>query len=158
MDQRHRFLASILRFSLFPIILQLISEMEKINRTPENELWPEDEALFSDMESAYTSEAESVFFRTLHMKMLYEYAPCGELLLSPRSNSDGIGFHREEYDEFIIGHLLPDGSYDDDFHVMKLSDALNANLKMIGYLDKDVTFLQWLRERSYRDLEYNHNQ
>lgn len=131
--------------------------MEKINKVPENELWPEDEALFTNMESAYTSEAEAVFFRTLHEKMLNEYAPCGELLLSPRSNSDGIGFHREEYDEFIIGHLLPDDKYDDVFHVMKLSDALNANLKEIGYLDRDITFMQWLREQDYSHLDYNHN-
>ncbi len=131
--------------------------MEKINKTNENELWPEDEALFNNMESAYFSEAEEFFFHTLHEKMLNEYAPCGELLLSPRSNSDGIGFHREEYDEFIIGHLLPNEEYDDDFHVMKLSDALNANLMKIGYLDRNITFLQWLREQDYSHLDYNHN-
>lgn len=109
------------------------------------------------MENAYVSEEEAVFFRTLHEKMLYEYAPCGELLLSPRTNADGIGFHREEYDEFIIGHLLPDGDYDDDFHVMKLSDALNANLKDIGYLERNITMLGWLREHNYSQIEYNHN-
>ncbi len=131
--------------------------MKKLNKMPENELWPEDETLFRNMESAYVSENEAAFFCALHNKMLNEYAPCGELLLSPRSNSDGIGFHREEYDEFIIGHLCHDGSYEDDFHVMKLSDALNANLHEIGYLDRDVTFLQWLREHDYSHIEYDHN-
>ena len=131
--------------------------MEKTNRTAENDLWPEDETMFRDMKSNYISEAEATFFHTMEEKMRGEYAPCGELIVSPRSNPDGIGFHREEYDEFIIGHLLEDGEYDDDYHVMKLSEALNADLKKIGYLDRDITMLEWLRKDDYKNVMYDHN-
>lgn len=131
--------------------------MEKTKRIPDNELWPEDEALFDKMENCYASDAEAVFFRTLHEKMLYEYAPCGELLVSPRSNPDGIGFHREEYDEFIIGHLTEDGEYDDEYHAMKLSDALSANLRDLGYLNRDISMFQWFRENDFRFVMYDHN-
>lgn len=131
--------------------------MEKTKRIPDNELWPEDEAFFNKMENCYASDAEAVFFRTLHEKMLYEYAPCGELLVSPRSNPDGIGFHREEYDEFIIGHLTEEGEYDDEYHSMKLSDALSANLLDLGYLNRDICMLQWLRENDFRFVMYDHN-
>ena len=40
---------------------------------------------------------------------------------------------------------------------MKLSEALNANLKQLGYLDRDITLLDWLRERDYKGIRYNHN-
>ena len=40
---------------------------------------------------------------------------------------------------------------------MNLYEALNANLKEIGVLDRNITLFQWLRERDYKGVEYNHN-
>lgn len=40
---------------------------------------------------------------------------------------------------------------------MTLKETLDANLKEIGVLDRDITLLQWLRERDYKGVEYDHN-
>ena len=131
--------------------------MEKTTINNENELWPEDQELFSRMEGSYTSEEEKNFFETLHRKMLTEYAPCGELLLSPRSNADRIELDRVEYDEFIIGHIRSDEGYD-QIHLMKLSEALDTDLHAIGFVEEEgITLLRWLRKQGYADMIYNHN-
>ena len=130
--------------------------METNHINKENELWPEDQNLFDRMKDGYTSDAEKAFFEQIYRKMLSEYAPCGELLISPRDNADGIGLHREEYDEFIIGHIQADGTYA-EHHVMKLSDALGTDLYQIGFSDKSITLLQWLRKNDYVNIMFNHN-
>lgn len=43
------------------------------------------------------------------------------------------------------------------YYVQCLADALNANLKQLGYIDRDVTFLQWLRGRDYDCVRYDRN-
>ena len=63
---------------------------------------------------------------------------------------------RVDYDEFLVGHGTV-GHYDEEYHVMNLSEALNTNLKERGYLDRDITLLDWLRERDYQGIRYNHN-
>ena len=145
-----------LPYNLFLITSQHISDMETNQINNENELWPEDQNLFDRMNNRYTSVAEQSFFEQIHRKMLSEYAPCGELLISPRDNADGIGLHRDEYDEFIIGHIQADGAYA-EHHVMKLSDALGTDLCQIGFMDRSITLLQWLRENDYANVMFYHN-
>ncbi len=118
----------------------------------ENQLWPEDEKLFEAMENSYTSERERVFFETMHVKMLTECAPCGEELLWDSENEDKIYFTRDGYDEFIVGSRKNGLKYE---HFMNLSETLSANLKSLT--DRNITMLQWLRKRDYKDIVYNHN-
>ena len=40
---------------------------------------------------------------------------------------------------------------------MTLSDALSLNLKELGFIDRDLTLLEWLRESGYRYVNYDRN-
>ena len=77
-------------------------------------------------------------------------------IMFEEDNDDHIYIVRCYYEEFIIGHGLK-GKYDEEFHVMTLSEALNANLMQLGFLSRDITLLDWLRERDYEGIRYNHN-
>ncbi len=121
-----------------------------------NKLWPEDYELFASMAGHYKSENEKTFFEKVRFKMEYELAPSNDLLLSEIDDDDQIYIVRVDYDEFIIGHGTV-GNYDEECHVMNLSEALNTNLKEKGFLDRDITLHEWLRERDYQGIRYNHN-
>lgn len=127
-----------------------------IEELPVNELWPRDIALFGEMAGKYTSTAERTFFETLHEKMLREYAPCGDLLVSSKKNEDGLYFEREEYDEYVVGIHKSDGRWKYE-HVMSLHEVLALNLGELGYIDRSLTLLEWLRERNYQGVMYDHN-
>lgn len=123
----------------------------------ENELWPQDEALFDTMTGNYQSDNERIFFETIKKKMEDENAPWDEVLISERDNTERIAFIRLCYDEFMLGNA---GSRESWFktkiHTMTLSEILNVNLKEAKICDKDMTFLQWLRENDYTCVCYDH--
>lgn len=121
-----------------------------------NKLRREDEELLVSMKGHYASENEKIFFEKIRYKMEYEDAPSNDLIMFEEDNDDHIYIVRCYYEEFIIGHGLK-GKYDEEFHVMTLSEALNANLMQLGFLSRDITLLDWLRERDYEGIRYNHN-
>lgn len=125
-------------------------------KAPENKLWPEDYELFATMEGHYVSENEKTFFEKMRYKMEYEIAPSNDLIMFELDNDDRIYIVRCIYDEIIVGHGV-EGHYDHEYHVMNLTEALTANLKKLGYLDRDITLHEWLRERDYKGVRYNHN-
>ncbi len=123
----------------------------------ENELWPQDEELFSNMANNYQSEAEAFFFAMMRNKMETENAPWKETLIWEQDNPDQIYFLREGYDEFIVGRgSNPTEWYDTECHTMNLSEALNLNLSQAKILDRDISLLDWLREQDYACVKYNH--
>lgn len=122
----------------------------------ENKLWKEDEELFTSMEGKYQSSNEKVFFEKMRHKMEYEIAPSNDLIMFEEDNDDHIYIVRCVYEEIIVGHGFK-GNYDEEYHVMTLYEALNANLMQLGFLDRDITLLEWLRERNYEKIRYNHN-
>lgn len=121
-----------------------------------NKLRKEDEVLFAALKGNYVSENEKNFFEKIRYKMEYEDAPSNDLLMFEEDNDDHIYIVRCYYEEFIIGHGLK-GKYDEEFHVMTLSEALNANLMRLGFINRDITLLEWLREHDYERMRYNHN-
>lgn len=121
-----------------------------------NRLRSEDIELFAKMEGNYQSENEKTFFEKMRYKMECEIAPSNDLIMFEEDNPDQIYILRCVYDEFIVGHGT-DGNYDEEFHVMTLSEALRANLMVLGFLTRDVTLFDWLRERDYKGIRYNHN-
>ena len=125
-------------------------------KLPENKLWKEDEELFASMKGHYTSDNEKVFFEKIRYKMEYEDAPSNDLIMSEEDNDDHIYIVRCYYEEFIVGHGKKD-NYDEEFHVMTLAEALIANLMQLGFLSRDITLLDWLRERDYKGIRYNHH-
>ena len=129
-------------------------DLTKINI--ENELWPEDVELLEQMKDKYQSENERIFFENIHVKMLSEYAPCGDCLLYSKSNEDELYIDRVEYSEFVIGSGKSEKQF--NLHTMSFAEAMNANLEEIGALDRDITLWQWLRERDYEGIMYDQNQ
>ena len=122
--------------------------------TIKNELWPEDKALFDSMIGHYQSDNEREFFEKQRYKQENVITISNDLLLHEDNNEDKIYIVRCWFDEYVIGG---EGYKHGEEHYMNLSEALNANLKEIGVLNRDITLFQWLRERDYKGVEYNHN-
>ena len=122
----------------------------------QNKLRPADIELFDSMKGNYVSENERFFFETLKDRMENLFTCAGELFLFETDNEDLLYFVRYDFDEFELGHGT-EGNYSPRLYVQSLAEALNANLKELGYIDRDITFLQWLREHDYKEIMYNHN-
>lgn len=118
---------------------------------PTNTLWPEDKDLFSRMKGLYVSDNEKKFFEVQENKEKHIMTVSNDLVMSEHSNEDHLYIVRCWFDEYIVG------SDTGEEHFMNLSEALNANLKELGILDKDVTLFQWLRLRDYQGVEYEYN-
>jgi len=121
-----------------------------------NELRKEDQELFSKMEGNYISENEKIFFETQRYKE--EYVPTGmnDLVMHEDSNEDNIYIVRVDLSEYFIGHGTY-GHYDEEVYVMTLAEALAVNLREAGFIEQDMTLLEWLRARDYAGVEYDHN-
>ena len=119
-------------------------------------LFKEDIELFDRMNGNYISENEKIFFETQKYKQ--EYAPTGmnDLVLHETSNPDHIYIVRVGFSEYIVGHGI-NGKYDEELHTMCLSEALEANLGQLGFINRDISLLDWLRERDYEGVEYDCN-
>ena len=113
----------------------------------------EDAELFEFMKSHYQSENEKEFFEKLRYKQENVLTVANDLILSERNNDDGLYIVRCIFEEYIVGQE----DVTEEQHVMCLYDALNLNLKATGLLDRDITLFQWLRERDYAGVEYDHN-
>lgn len=118
-----------------------------------NKLVKEDAELFEFMKSHYQSENEKEFFEKLRYKQENVLTVANDLILSERNNDDGLYIVRCIFEEYIVGQE----DVTEEQHVMCLYDALNLNLKATGLLDRDITLFQWLRERDYAGVEYDHN-
>lgn len=116
----------------------------------------EDYDLFSSMEGHYVSENEKTFFEMMRRKMEYEITVSNDLILSEFDNDDHLYILRCVYEEIVIGHGLPN-HYDEECHVMTLAEALATNLKECGFLEREITLLEWLRGRDYENVRYDNN-
>ena len=116
-------------------------------------LTKEDRALFERMKDEYQSENEKEFFERLRYKQEHVFTVANDLILHERNNEDGIYIVRCEYEEYVVGQK----EVIEEQHVMDLSEALAINLKETGLLDREITLFEWLRERDYAGVEYDHN-
>lgn len=119
----------------------------------DNELVKEDRDLFSYMQSRYQSDNERAFFEKMRHKQERVLTVSNDLILDEDNNEDGLYIVRCVFEEYVVGQE----SAGEEHHVMCLSDALSLNLKEAGLLDKDITLFQWLRQRDYAGIEYDHN-
>ena len=56
----------------------------------------------------------------------------------------------------MVGHGIDsDGEHEE--HTMTLAESLMINLKEVGFIDKDITLLDWLRACDYDCVRYNRN-
>ncbi len=119
-----------------------------------NELWEEDEQLFHTMRDKYQSPEEKEFFENLFERQTWDCAIIGDLLLHENDNEDKLYIVRNYFEEYIIGK---EGSDKENVHVMNLTEALNTNLKDVGFLQEDITLWDWLRKRNYNGVRYDQN-
>lgn len=125
--------------------------------THENELWPQDAVLFSEVENKPASPSEKHFFQEMQSKMLDENAPWPETLVWEQDNADHIYLLRHGYDEFMLGRgKTRDGWQASEIHTMNLSEVLSVNLKAAKLLERDINLLQWLREHDFSCVRYDH--
>ena len=125
-------------------------------RTEKNILWADDKKLFESMKGHYSSVNEENFFKNIQYKQEYECSALNDLLVSEYENSDEIYVVREIYDEYVVGHGIGTNGAQEE-HVMNLSEALSLNLKELGFIDRDLTLLEWLRECDYAVVNYERN-
>ena len=121
-----------------------------------NMLWKEDEKLFASMKGKYRSVNEENFFKNIQYKQEYECTALNDLLVSEYENADEIYVVREIYEEYVVGHGIGTNGACKE-HVMCLSEALALNLKELGYIDRDLTLWEWLRECDYSVVNYERN-
>ena len=121
--------------------------------TNKNTLWEVDEQLFTSLVGKYQSENEAAFFRNMRFKQEYEVTLSNDVILSETYNDDEIYLVRVEYDEYLVGK---GSNKKNEALLMNLSDALSFNLSTVG-LGRAITLLDWLKERDYVGVKYNHN-
>lgn len=121
-----------------------------------NRLSKQDAELFASMEGNYISENEANFFKNMQYKQEYEISGLNDLIISEYENEDEIYLVRQYYEEYLVGHGIDsDGTQEE--HTMTLAEALGMNLKEVGFIDKDITLLDWLRACDYDCVKYNRN-
>ena len=118
-----------------------------------NELTKTDLALFERMKGHYQSENEREFFEKLRKKEEEEFTYSNDLILHESNNDDKLYIFRCLYEEYVVGQEM----VLEEQHTMDLSEALAINLKDAGLLERDITLFDWLRERDYAGVEYDHN-
>lgn len=127
--------------------------MKNINK---HKLWDADIQLFKKMEGNYYSDNEKNFFSIICYKQENEITGLNELLVSEYENKDEIYIVRMYYEEYVVGQgINTDGSR--EVHVMNLSEALALDLKKLGFIDRNLTLLGWLRENDYSCVNYQRN-
>ncbi len=121
-----------------------------------HKLWDKDAALFSSMKGKYQSVNEENFFKNMQYKQEYEPTALNDLIVSEYENKDEIYIVRMYNEEYVVGHGIDSNGAQEE-HVMCLSDALTLNLKALGYLERDITLWEWLRECDYSVINYERN-
>ncbi len=125
--------------------------------THENDLWPQDETLFSHIEKEGISPSEKHFLQKMRTKLLDENAPWPETLVWEHDNPDHLYLLRQGYDEFMLGKgTCREEWQESEIHTMNLSEVLAVNLKEAGLLDRDLSLLEWLQEQNFSCVRYNH--
>ena len=121
-----------------------------------HKLWDADAKLFASMKGNYQSKNEENFFMNMQYKEEYQATALNDLLVSEYENQDEIYIVRMYNEEYIVGQGIGTDGVNEE-HVMCLFEALNLNLKVLGFLDRDVTLLDWLRECDYSVVNYERN-
>ena len=90
----------------------------------------------------------------MQYKEEYQATALNDLLVSEYENQDEIYIVRMYNEEYIVGQGIGTDGINEE-HVMCLFEALN--LKELGFLDRDLTLLDWLRECDYSVVNYERN-
>ncbi len=97
------------------------------------------------------SLAEKKFFESQNEKALHPIDGC-EVVMDAADNEDGLYLIRCLATEYELGVSSASG-LTQEIHTFSLSEILQVNLREAGFLDRDITFLEWLRERDFRGVK-----
>lgn len=125
-------------------------------KTTMHPLWDKDLRLFESMKGHYQSANEENFFKTIRYKQEYECTALNDLLVSEYENTDEIYVVRMYNEEYVVGHGIDTNGANEE-HAMCLSEALSLNLKTLGFVEKDITLWEWLRNCDYHVVNYDRN-
>lgn len=120
-----------------------------------HKLWDADTRLFESMRENYQSANEKRFFEYLFDVEQWDFSMSGDMLLHEDDNEDKLYIMRVGFDEYEVGKDSP--NVPENQHVQGLAVALTLNMKECGFLDENVTLLQWLKERDYKGVRYDRN-
>lgn len=115
-----------------------------------------DKVFIDKIKESLSTDAGKEFISKIEFKMQYEPAMSNELLLSEFDNDEGIYLVRCYDHEFILGCHIGN-KYEEEFYAMTFSEAMNANLKTCNFIDHDITMIDWLINRDFKGMRYNHN-
>lgn len=122
-------------------------DWENLSDTPEE--------FESAIKNAVTSN-EKEFFEKLRYKELNETAASNDVLMNEVDNSDGLYILRVGSDGIMIGRKISDiheQSVPEEYAGIFL--ALQQNISQ--FIGRDITLLQWLRERDFQGIKYDQN-
>ena len=117
---------------------------------------PIDSQFFESLGDAFASTAEKYFFEKMKYKIEYEPAMANDLIMSEHDNEDGIYIVRCYDYEFIIGCHVGE-LFKEEQYAMNFSSAIATNLKDCGFIEDNLTLLEWLRKRNFEGVQYDHN-
>ena len=114
-----------------------------------------DRELFIKMKTDSITKNESIFFKKMEYKELYEYPKTiSDMILYNGDNSEGIYITKLNCSNYEIGIVteLVTGCIKNT--PASLSEALDTDL--FPLLNKHITLLEWFRQRDYKGLNYNY--
>lgn len=118
-------------------------------------LWDADIKLFESMSHIYQSKNEKIFFEYLFDVEQWDFSMSGDLLLHEDDNEDKLYIMRVDFDEYEVGKDSPNAP--ENQHIQGLAKTLALNLEECGFLDENITLLQWLKKRDYKGVRYDRN-
>ncbi len=99
---------------------------------------------------------EKEFFEKLRYKELNETAASNDILMNEADNEDGLYILRVGSDGIIIGRNISDpleSSTPEEFAGIFL--ALQQDISQ--FVGRNITLIEWLRERDFKGIKYNQN-
>jgi len=102
------------------------------------------------------SSKEKEFFEKLRYKELNETAASNDVLMNEADNSDGLYILRVGSDGILVGRNISnpnEASTPEEYAGLFL--ALQQNISQ--FIGRDITLLDWLRERDFQGIKYDQN-
>lgn len=110
---------------------------------------------FGEMIQEAKTDNEREFFQTLRYRHAHNYCIADDRLVDIADTEDRIYLFRLNMNEYEIGHQNADGAWDEEQHVMNIAEVMDINLKFAGYIQQDLTVLEWLRMHDFQMVHYD---
>lgn len=115
----------------------------------------EDVELLESQPQEGETDAEKKFWHEMKKKVLSEFAPSADLILSEHANDEEIYLVRYYFHEFRIGRGRVNERSRESIYTDSFTEAIHANL--FPLLDRHITLIEWLREKDFKGIDYEGN-